>query len=1113
MIARMLALLRTVAKRLTADWLILTAAALTIALSTVLLATGPIYADAVSLSSLQRSLASADASESAIAINQRLHAADVERVDDLVRTEVGRALRVTGAEISMQAETESFELPIETDSDVPAIAAIQHFEDIASHATIIDGRWPEPGERIELAISAAAAEGADISVGRELTLTGRRVVDFEVEAVVVGVFDVPDPNAAFWLGDPLLRVGVDDGNSFRAIGPIVTDLETLLEDLLPGRASISWSVRPLYENLLVSEVPALRRAVEGLTSSLNTAFQAQFGSSAAGASEIAVDTDLATLLSDARRSLTITRSSVLALVFQLAVLAGYALVLTAGLISETRRSETALLRSRGASPGHLVSASILEALVLTAPIAFAAPYLAARIVDALDTWGPLADISLDLTPQPSAEAFALAAIAALGAVIALALPTLRTARSFHSSTMGRRRQESRSLAQRAGVDLALLVVAAAIVWQLVELGPALAARVQGRFGVDPLLVVAPAVGLLTGSVLALRIVPLLAGVAERIAAAGRTVVPALSAWQVARRPVRYARSSLLLVMAVGIGIFTASYSTTWLLSQRHQSDFDVGADMVVQASPSRGDRLTSLQLIGAHESVEGVTASMPLNRELTRLERIEETGFVGLLDASRAPEVVRIRDDLAPAFTTQMETLVAARPVLGGIEIPGTPDALGLEVAVNHLPDPDSPDLEPVFVGRMALIVQDSNDILHRLTFGQLVPDLGPQRLETSLIPTAGESDAPSYPLRLVSIELTSVIPDAPARDLELIVESISHRQPGGPWDRLDFDASPAAWSMEWTDTVTASQLSPSLRLSAEAEPSTLALNLHTGRFVGGVPTAGFSLRPAGSSMPEAIPVLVTQGFLEKANAEIGDQLRLSSLRIDRDLVEIVGTIEEFPTFAADSGEVFIADLPTVQMAGLTPTGRLVTASEYWLALSGSTDDVATVLSGEPFHSLSVESRASRFAALASDPVALGIIGALALGFVAAAIFAVIGFAVSATVSARERLTEIALLRALGLSPGQLGRWLAGEQAMLVLVSIGLGTLIGLLLTAVILPLVSLTQSGSAAFPPVEVVFPWDQIVRLDTAVLVSLAVVVVAMTFAMRRIGLGSALRMGEDR
>ena len=55
-------------KRLAADWLILTAAVVTVVLATVLLASGPIYADAVTLSALQRST---DMDEAALAEMRR----------------------------------------------------------------------------------------------------------------------------------------------------------------------------------------------------------------------------------------------------------------------------------------------------------------------------------------------------------------------------------------------------------------------------------------------------------------------------------------------------------------------------------------------------------------------------------------------------------------------------------------------------------------------------------------------------------------------------------------------------------------------------------------------------------------------------------------------------------------------------------------------------------------------------------------------------------------------------------------------------------------------------------------------------------------------------------
>jgi ABC-type antimicrobial peptide transport system permease subunit len=166
-----------------------------------------------------------------------------------------------------------------------------------------------------------------------------------------------------------------------------------------------------------------------------------------------------------------------------------------------------------------------------------------------------------------------------------------------------------------------------------------------------------------------------------------------------------------------------------------------------------------------------------------------------------------------------------------------------------------------------------------------------------------------------------------------------------------------------------------------------------------------------------------------------------------------------------------------------------------------------------PFSSFTVTSRQTTEDALVFDPIALGAIGALAIGFVAAALFAAVGFGVSAVVSARERLVEFSLLRAIGLSPRQLGRWLLAEQGLLVLVSLVLGTLLGLVLTTVLLPQVSLTQGGGRPVPEVVVQIPWLVIAALQLSLVVFLLIVVLVLTLLLRRVGLGRMVRLGEDR
>ena len=63
---------RVVVKRAASDWLVVGAAAITILLATTLLAAGPIYADAVTLSSAQRTLADAELEEANVEISLRI---------------------------------------------------------------------------------------------------------------------------------------------------------------------------------------------------------------------------------------------------------------------------------------------------------------------------------------------------------------------------------------------------------------------------------------------------------------------------------------------------------------------------------------------------------------------------------------------------------------------------------------------------------------------------------------------------------------------------------------------------------------------------------------------------------------------------------------------------------------------------------------------------------------------------------------------------------------------------------------------------------------------------------------------------------------------------------
>jgi hypothetical protein len=276
-----------------------------------------------------------------------------------------------------------------------------------------------------------------------------------------------------------------------------------------------------------------------------------------------------------------------------------------------------------------------------------------------------------------------------------------------------------------------------------------------------------------------------------------------------------------------------------------------------------------------------------------------------------------------------------------------------------------------------------------------------------------------------------------------------------------------------------------------------------------------FSSRPAPAGAPGVVAplaVLVSDQFLVETQSAIGDDIQLELGGQRRDAL-ISGSFSAFPTLDPENAPIIVVDLPTVATLQFESASRVDDIDEWWLAADDArTDEIVTSLRATPYSSWRVLDRFERAETLRSDPVALGIIGALALGFVSAALFAAIGFVVSASVSARERLGEFALLRALGLSPRQLSGWLSLENGLLVAISLVCGTVLGLLISWLVLPFVTLTQDASEVVPGVIVSVPWGTVLVLELVTIAALAVVVLALGLLLRRVGLGTVLRMGED-
>jgi hypothetical protein len=1124
----MLAAWRVSLRRTRADWPIVLAAWLVTLLAAVLLAAGPIYATAASEAGLRRSIQDAPVADRNVQVSLYTATFSAEAVGEAVEAELQPVVApVDGLLVHEWRGTQTLALPDLPGASPGDQAVVGSMVELSAHASLVDGTWP--GERtdsagaVEVVVIDAVAEALGLQAGDVLTLVAHPSNDpLEVPVRVMGIVAL-DGDGAYWYADDLLTTGSHDNGRYRTFGPFLTTPANLLR--IAGIASIEmhWGTFAHYEELTVDDAAQLRDQLRGLSDRLGVL---------AGAPAV-VSTGMVSLLDDAERSLLVSRSGVLLLMAQLGILAAYAIVLTASLLVEHRRIETALLRSRGATALDVGALAVLEGLLVAGPAVLAAPWLAVAALGLLNLAGPLADAGLQIEPRVGGDAYLAAGAAGVFSVALLALPAALAARAFAVEHSGVSRQLTRTISHRLGLDVALLAVTAIALWQLRLYGAPLTSTVEGRLGIDPLLVSAPAIGLLTGGVVALRVLPLLAEAFEAAISRGSGLVAALGSRQLARRPLRYTRSGLLVMLAVSMGVFGLSYASSWSGSQRDQGAYQSGADVRIVSATS-SSTLPTWALADAYARVPGVERASPVERlpKGISFAAAESADLLGV-DAATATGIVTFRsDESSEPLADLLAALRDGRPDAGLVPLPDDTAYLRVatQIAVSALGDPfGGPviDEEPHPVSpadvrlQASALVVDRHGLVYRAESPVLALDQVGDGLILPLAPSDGRGAAAvaalgarlDGPLHLAELGIELWLADDGFVTGTVGVSGVwAAADPAGPWahvalDALDPGHARMAQGRRVLMDVPATQTSGTVvELTGQGPFDFL------GGSEPGSPAGRVSFLPGSiAGWVDPVPVLADRAFAAAYAAGPGEVI-VGTVEGARREFRVAGIVERFPT-TDPARPLLILDEPTLGLLRLQGSSTAEDASEWWLAtLDGQEDAVAAALRAPPLEAGEVVSSDARVRTLSNDVVALGIIGALAIGSVATGLFAIVGLVVSTAVSARQRRIEFALLRALGLSDRQLSGSLWLENASLVLVSLVAGTGLGLLIGWLVLPFITVTQRGAAPVPPVAIHVPWDQILLLNAVSGVALALAVVVVGRVLRRLGMGSVLRMGED-
>ena len=980
---------------------------------------------------------------------------------------------------------------------------------IAAHAVLTSGRWPggptsgQPHGVIPAALPASAAALLHVTDGDTLRLKDRISGQY-VRFVVTGLYRPRQVSSEYWNLNDIALTGSSTASGFTTYGPLAVQAGAFAGP--SGALAVyqgSWLAQPQTASIPARELGTVAGRVDVLRQTLQNAEQLP---------DLTLTTSLPSVLNGTASNLDVARSLLAISAVLLSLLAAAALLAVARLLAGQREGESAMLTARGATRWQLVRLTAAEAIplcLLSAAAGGVAGVLLARLLAGTGSVG-------DDWP-----AIAVAAVVAAGAVVIMVVPALSTV-TPGTARARRGRQAAISGLTKAGADVALVLLAVVAGWQLRHYS-AVSAGANGNFGVDPVIVIAPALALVGGTVLALRLLPVGGKAGDRLAARGRRLTAALASWQISRQPIRQGGAALLIVLAVATGTLALAQRQSWTRSDHDQAAFGAGADVRVETSQplSAAQAAALVQLPGVRHAMPVATFAETATGGETLAIGSAQAANVALLRSDQSPlPAAKLFDTIVPGRAGERGHAARprgsspahrrARPRVAWIG-PGHGERIGrgrrqrgLPARRGHAarrrPAPYA-DRHPRQPSR-----PDHSRPNHRRPNHRRPNHRRPNH-------RAGEASGGAraiYPMRLTGVSLDYTLPAArPRTPATFTVDSVS----GGPGTAQIGGLALRGWRAAASSTELAGARQtlgtsgpsgpPAVLSTGEPGRGALAVTFGPGyglaaSGVGGAPPSpvGGQLQLTSAPPATAIPGLATQRYLAASSTSVGStvQTNVNGAVIS---VKIVAAVTTFPTVST-SGGALIVDLGRLQdiltVSALAPAQ----VTQWWLATAAGVSGVPPGLAATLPPGSAVTSTDTVASGLLGDPLSTVPQQALLAVAVAAAVLAITGFCVSIAASVRLRRAENALLAALGVAPRAAAAQLCLEKLMLSLPSALAGLVLGVVLAELLVPAITLTSSATTPVPPVLIQFGWSQTLLLALAVAV-LPVLAATLTIARR--------------
>lgn len=934
------------------------------------------------------------------------------------------------------------------------------YQDLPDHAELVTGRWPQQSVRtdhVPVALHASSAAALGLGIGDVISISDRGEV---IALSVTGTWRPVDAEDRFWYGEPLEVDGTDARHGLFAVAA-AADLAAI-----PGTAvTARWRLVPQIDRLTAADVAVMRSALPRVRAHLEA-------DSRLDAARVSVDDELLALLRHSDDRIQAARSVAAAPLIVLGMAGVLALGLVGRLLALLREPETAVLRARGASAGRLSRWAFREALLVAGVPALLGGLGAWMVLRLLPDIGPSVSVAILVISAGATGAAAVATLTVVGyrAAVAAGEPT------GGSPAVGGRRGS----ALRAGAGVLIVGIATFSLWRLHRAGTPAAVDASGIARIDPVAAFAPAAALLAGGVLGALAVGGVAWVGQRLVQRRSGLTGSLAVRQIARRPATYAVPVVLVVLATGTGTLSAGFAATWSSLQEQVAAQRTGADLQVVlrgAGRSVGESTPALRL-ETYRAVAGVQTVTPV----VSLPRVAlADGSVELIATPRGSDLLADAVVL-PAGTRALE-FDLRRSATAQLDEVG---------AANAGIDSDEHDDPPAGEARISLWLTDADGTTSYVRADQVAVPVDQEPDESAV-----QVDLPrgAEPWRLVGIDIqltgggSDLVASLWAYDVRAELTAL-RSQPSGRAVNL---RGAGGWTIVPPDN--ADRLGPDASLASLASGIGLRVDSGGTAWSGSVTERlipGADATAAGATGPVA--VTATAAAMDRYGLAVGDELSLRALGQDLP-VRIAASVDAVPGTTALL--VMVADLEDLTAAALGTGGRAPLVNQIWVELDAGLPvdgPTAAAVARRAGPDSLVLDRAAIEADLRGEVfIGLSVVTSwVASG--AAVLLAATGLAAGTAVLARQRATELAILRSVGLSAAQQARSRRREQILITTLAVTLGVAVGWLVTVFTARPLAATATPS----PLEVLrpvlhialVPWTAFVGTALAAGVLLAVV-----------------------